>query len=106
MLYKVDGQTGTGRAFINGIEDTSFNFTFNPDVDRRNPQRVWAIGTTLNTTCGGCNPFFDGSIDEVRIYDRALSDPEVSDLYTYESLLRCPRLSLGLRTRLSSWDRL
>jgi hypothetical protein len=34
---------------------------------------------------GAWNVFFDGSIDDVRIYNRALSDGEVKALYDYES---------------------
>ena len=51
------------------------------------PASGWAEGTWrigLNNYSGGTWPF-KGTIDEVRIYSRALSPVEVSELYTFES---------------------
>ena len=60
----------TARFFVNGTQVASRPFTGNVgDSD------VWRIGAY------GANPFgfFDGLIDEVRIYDRALSASQVQD---------------------------
>ena len=60
----------TARFFVNGTQVASRPFTGNVgDTD------VWRIGAY------GANPFgfFDGLIDEVRIYDRALSASQIQD---------------------------
>ena len=36
---------------------------------------------TIGNSAGGWNEFFDGIIDDVRIYNRALSDSEIQELY-------------------------
>ena len=36
---------------------------------------------TIGNSAGGWNEFFDGIIDDVRIYSRALSDSEIQELY-------------------------
>ena len=52
------------------------------------PQGIWFNGQYTNTnSIGGCNRpdhwgYFDGTIDEVRIYNRALSHQEIIDLFT------------------------
>jgi hypothetical protein len=85
VIYKTDGINGLGSVFINGTRDAGLDFKYDSSVNYYQPNRTWAIGTTLNTTCGGCNPYYQGGIDDVRIYNRALSDGEVKALYDYES---------------------
>lgn len=52
------------------------------------PQGIWFNGQYTDTnSIGGCNRpdhwgFFDGTIDEVRIYNRALSQQEITNLFT------------------------
>ncbi len=41
------------------------------------------IGSYGGTGCAGTNNFFDGKLDEVRIYNRALSPAEVAALYNW-----------------------
>jgi hypothetical protein len=38
-------------------------------------------GSTLGANNGGGSPYFDGIIDDLRIYNRALSEPEIQALY-------------------------
>ena len=85
VIYKTDGVNGLGSVFINGTRDAGLDFNYDSSVNYYQPNRTWSIGTTLNTTCGGCNPYYQGGIDDVRIYNRALSDTEVKALYDYES---------------------
>ena len=63
------------KLYIDGIEVASTPYTQNiidTSLDFR-------IGTIFN----GGNTEFDGKLDEVRLYNRALSPSEVSDLYNY-----------------------
>jgi len=43
----------------------------------------WYIGHLCHGGAPSCNKFFDGQIDEVRIYDRALTPEEVANLYRF-----------------------
>ena len=85
VIYKTDGASGVGSVYINGVLDSGLSYSYDSSVNYYQPNRTWSIGTTLNTTCGGCNPYYQGSMDDVRIYNRALSDSEVKSLYEYES---------------------
>lgn len=81
----VDGQ-GTTRMYIDGILDSatpydaSLNYLSNP---------FWRIGA--DQWSSQVWNVFNGFIDDVRIYNRALSDSEVQQLYVYES---GPRVNL------------
>ena len=59
----------TARFYIDGDEVASKVFTGN--VGNSNAWRIGAYGSTPNG-------FFDGSVDDVRIYDRALSASEIA----------------------------
>ncbi|GEM_PF-5491000 len=54
-------------------------------VNGENPLQL-RIGKTLSNASG--TEFFNGTIDDVRIYDRALTSDEVLELYNYE-ILNC-----------------
>ncbi|MFA6095874.1 MAG: LamG domain-containing protein [Candidatus Paceibacterota bacterium] len=62
---------GTVTLYANGVQVGSTS-----GITRDSAQTLFRIGT--DGTCG--NPF-NGKIDDVRIYSRALSDAEISDLY-------------------------
>jgi hypothetical protein len=73
--YDANGGSNNYKIYINGVLDNSKTVTGN------------IASTTGNTNIGshgayGANYFY-GSIDEVRIYNRALSPKEVSDLYNW-----------------------
>jgi len=56
------------------------------DYAAANPSRLGAVGTVTYIGRYAWSPIsFKGSIDDVRIYKRALSDNEVKALYDYES---------------------
>lgn len=71
--------------YINGIKDSSFDMT---DIDN-------VVGNSDLYTIGNDNSHrtlksFDGKIDEIKIYDRALSEIEINELYSEEpSVLEC-----------------
>lgn len=86
VVFQTDGISGLGFVYVNGVRDASMTFGYDSSVSYYAANRTWAIGTTLNTTCGGCNPFYQGGVDDVRIYNRALSESEVQALYEYEKV--------------------
>lgn len=62
-------QGTTGKFYINGDSIGSFTFTRKTDT---NPFRIG---------CSNSKEYFNGLVDEVRVYNRALTSEEVSDLY-------------------------
>ena len=64
------------KIFLNGVEDTSTPITQN-SVGTITGTRTLAVGANAITS----SSYFPGSIDDVRIYNRALSATEVSALY-------------------------
>ena len=71
--YKKD--RGTVQVFVDGVMDKETAVTANSIVTNSNP---FSIGHCLGW---GDTWFTDGSIDEVRIYNRALSEDEIRQLY-------------------------
>lgn len=61
------------RLYLNGQDMETARIHNFPDILSLNQMTIGAYGTT--------GTFFDGAIDEVRIYDRALSPDEIADLY-------------------------
>ena len=47
--------------------------------------RIGAVSPVNGLSVGGSKDYYSGKIDDVRIYNRALSDAEVKALYDYES---------------------
>ena len=81
-----DGSGGTeARVYLNGISDK--DPVSNPDL----PTATSGI-TTIGENNDG-NEAFEGSIDDVRIYNRALTATEVADLTPPSSLLAGPAFS-------------
>jgi chitodextrinase len=60
--------------YVNGALDKVISLTLDPSTSNLSPVR---IGSNIS---GGSN-YFDGSLDDVRIYNRALSTQEVLDIY-------------------------
>ena len=76
-LY-ISGTIGTTKIYINGKEVDSCNHTIVADLDISNNHSL-IIGSYWNTN----QSIFNGSIDEVRIYNRALSAEEVRYHYNH-----------------------
>lgn len=66
----------TYKMYINGELDTTFN-----DVNSANHANGVFYMKHIGKFGAGVGRYFDGKIDEVRVYDRALSSSEVKDLY-------------------------
>ncbi len=87
VVLSYDGSVDTGngldrvKLYVNGVRETESLFlTHNSLVDIPNGDTPLAIGASVNTT--GTSSFynFDGVIDDVRIYNRTLSNSEVQQL--------------------------
>jgi hypothetical protein len=61
------------RVFLNGVVDGSASYTADPNVSSG---PFWIGGQN-----GYANRYFSGFIDDARIYNRALSAPEIRQLY-------------------------
>jgi len=67
------------RLYVNGVLNASGICEYNPNWD------VNFIGEGIGGNFAGQAESFDGVIDDIRIYNRALSASEVQQLYQYES---------------------
>jgi hypothetical protein len=70
-----------------------------------------SLGFPLNSAIGiydyapGPYQGFNGAIDDVRIYNRALSDSEVQQLYLYEATCPLPRITSQPRNQVGYWGK-
>jgi hypothetical protein len=71
FTYTTNAVEGVITIYVNGVEGNSFATSPNVDINEVN------IGVTVLG-----QDYFNGWIDDVRIYNYALSDSEVSELYT------------------------
>jgi regulator of replication initiation timing len=76
VVFSEDG----GTLFLNGKEADSMQWTGQASA----PTTIQPV--TIGRYQGASNGYFNGSIDDVRIYDRALSEEEVLALYELESI--------------------
>lgn len=78
--YSGSGTAGTGKIYVDGVDDTASTTNY----QAQNPDNA---GNTLKIgrpNYGGEAPhFFNGLLDEVIVYDRALADYEAANLYAY-----------------------
>jgi hypothetical protein len=74
VVFVLDGSKNIGSIYINGVLRET-NLLYTPTV----------IGNTaaIGGRYSGDNYFFNGQIDEFRLYNRALSDAEVASLYNW-----------------------
>ena len=77
-----NSSTGTVKIYKNGLEEKSYNTGNIGDLSNNTPLYIGYSQTW--------NAYFSGSIDDVRIYSRALSDAEVQALYQAEAPQPCP----------------
>ena len=69
-------------------------------IDSTKSFAITRFGTTSKINIGlrhntGYNPYLNGKIDDVRLYNRAISATEVANLYSYESKTYSERTSSG-----------
>ena len=74
-------QTNKWRLYYNGLEKSLGSFEAGSGESPLDTNKDWHIGQTDNTGTFGSNNEFDGTIDDARIYNRALSPTEVQQLY-------------------------
>lgn len=77
----VNGQ----RIYINGVHDTNTTVDKNENAGNVSATRIYVGangGTNPDGTFTGLNRYFDGSLDDIRIYNRALTDTEIQELYS------------------------
>jgi hypothetical protein len=68
-----DGSTGV-RLYIDGVQVSSLSTSATPDNTGIQPVRIGANSLSLNG-------FFIGNVDEVRVWNRALSSTEIANAY-------------------------
>ncbi len=78
IVYQMDG-VGSCHTFLDGVKVGTR--PYNPALNHVQLPH-WRAGKTLFV---GQNQFFTGSVDDIRIYNRALSEAEVQALYTSEA---------------------
>lgn len=82
-VYDVDGKKC--KIYLNGEEQASYPYT--ASIDYAGDNKPWKYFKEFRITIGACNretqwqESFDGRIDEVKIYNRALSDDEIRAEY-------------------------
>jgi hypothetical protein len=64
------------RHFMDGDFKLEADMGNGPSVGNTSCLRLGARGG-----CGGASSYFNGYLDEIRIYDRALSDTEINNIY-------------------------
>jgi hypothetical protein len=64
----------TVRLYVDGVQVSSLSTSANPDNTGTRPVRIGANSLTLNG-------YFTGNVDEVRIWNRALSSTEIANAY-------------------------
>lgn len=71
----------SAKLFLDGVSNNSSNFS----QSLINSTLNWYFGKEFTTNGGGSsgytNRYFDGKIDDIGIWNRALTDQEISDLY-------------------------
>ena len=74
-----DGSVGEVRLYLDGELVNRQAYTLDANMNVANPVCIGGY----DSTCSDSRFFFDGLIDDVRIYNRALSTTEVNQLYNY-----------------------
>jgi hypothetical protein len=70
------GGTSAVKMYVDGVEDTGLTGNLTQNFDES------SFNTAIGGTFAGSNArFFDGSIDQVRIFASALSDSQITELY-------------------------
>lgn len=96
---------GDGRMFVDGLEQTLFDFCGGGDVSGNFGTNKFTIGNLFYQASNFDIQHFQGIEDDVRLYNRALSAPEVTRLYhlgatshVATSMVGNSQLSTGLLT--------
>lgn len=76
-VYDGGGLTSSTKIYIDGIQRDSGDFSGGTYIAMENTAQTVSIGRISS----GINAYFDGSIDDVRIYNKALSQAEIAEIY-------------------------
>ena len=79
IMAVYDGSVGEVRLYLDGELVNRQAYTLDANMNVANPVCIGGY----DSTCSDSRFFFDGLIDDVRIYNRALSTTEVNQLYNY-----------------------
>lgn len=82
VLVTADRISGVGKIYVNGVKVSSGDNI----LTNFNNNGVWHLGAW--TVAPG--DFFDGLMDDVRVYNRVLSDAEIAALYSIRSTAAAP----------------
>ncbi len=80
IVAVVDGEMGRYEYFFDGVLISSMIFDFNASNNYFNASRLWKIGT-INPWPSAPSHQFYGQIDDIAIYNRALTLQEIQNLY-------------------------
>lgn len=67
---------GKARFYMNGVKFDEQDFTYGTDTEA-----MIHIGTSANNGVANVNDVFNGALDDVRFYNRKLSDAQISNIY-------------------------
>ena len=87
VVASYDSSTSLKKFYLDGNPDGTITTHSNNALGNGSMTRFGTIGTVNEDIAyntleeGGRGGFFEGSIDEIRLYDRALTDAEVNHLY-------------------------
>ena len=76
-LATIDGSTGTYKFYVNGVEWTSMQFSFNPSNSYYQSNRTWQIGCISSDQS---YHQWTGKIDDFGIWNRVLTASEIQQL--------------------------
>ena len=90
-LRHIDSSTVQMSIYLNGKLYSSKTFPSGPANDTNIP---FAIGAHYRGEYGPVTAFFNGVIDEVKVYNRSLSDAEVQELYNQPTCITSKSISI------------
>ena len=74
-IVMVVDSSGNGKLFVNGEQEATWSSGTNTSVNK------FSIGQEYDGTGSSASDFFDGKIDEVAVWNVALSTSDVTSLY-------------------------
>jgi hypothetical protein len=118
-----DNMSASGKLLPLPLANTWFHIVAVADNNNSNVLKIWLNGQLIATSPSlgnanvgyhsqlhvGCRSvyhdyYFKGAIDDLRFYNRALSDSEVQQLYLYESS-NCARITSQPRAQVGYWGK-
>jgi len=79
VIIRIDGSSGTYQFYLNGVLIPSMSFSYNNGLNYYDSGRFWGIGAISSGYPN--NHQFLGDIDDIGIWNRALTQQEITNLY-------------------------